>query len=202
MQQPGRPREFDPDEMLARIMKLFWEHGYEATGLSDIIAATGVGKASLYAAFGNKQAMYLKALAHYEGIAVDAAVAMLRARDRPPLDRIDAFISAPILAVRDDRDRRGCFLCNAAADRASLDPETDAFVRRSYTKMQAALADALREAFPGLPGSEAASRAQLVLTLYTGLRVMSRAGLESSELALARDAARTLIRAPMASEAD
>jgi len=96
MQQPGRPREFDPDEVLSKIMQLFWENGYEGTGLSDIIAATGMGKASLYSAFGNKQEMYLKALARYEALMVDSAVAILRAGDRPPLERINAFLSAPM----------------------------------------------------------------------------------------------------------
>ena len=85
MQQPGRPREFDPDETLSKIMRLFWENGYEATGLSEITSVTGLGKASLYKAFGNKQSMYLKALKHYEGLMVDAAVAVLCSKDLAPL---------------------------------------------------------------------------------------------------------------------
>lgn len=185
MQQPGRPREFDPDEMLSKIMQLFWEHGYEATGLSDIIAVTGLGKASLYSAFGNKQQMYLKALARYESLMVDSAVAILRAPDRPPLDRIAAFLSAPVTAVRDTADRRGCFLCNAAADRASLDRETDALVLRGYAKMRAAIADALGTAFPDAGADHIAQRAQLVLTVYSGLRVMARSGMSGDDLALA-----------------
>ena len=132
MQQPGRPREFDPDETLAIIMQLFWEIGYEATGLSDIISATGLGKASLYKFFGNKHEIYLKALNHYEGLMVDAAVAVLRSENIAPLARIDAFLSSSIIAVRDHDDRRGCFLCNAAADRASLDGEFGSMVLRGY----------------------------------------------------------------------
>lgn len=54
---PVAQREFDPDEMLSKIMQLFREHGYEATALSDIIPVTGMGRASLYSAFGNKQEM-------------------------------------------------------------------------------------------------------------------------------------------------
>jgi AcrR family transcriptional regulator len=168
-------------------MQLFWEHGYEATGLSDIIAVTGLGKASLYSTFGNKQSMYLKALAHYENLMVDAAVSVLRSRDPEPLKRIDAFLSTPIIAVRDHTDRRGCFLCNAAADRASLDEDTAALVRKGYAKMRSAIAHSLREAFPNLKPSTIDAHAQLVLTVYSGLRVMARSGLESDELSLARD---------------
>lgn len=186
MQQPGRPREFEPDEVLSKIMQLFWENGYEATGLSDIIAATGMGKASLYSTFGNKQKMYLKALARYEALMVDSAVAILRSGDRPPLERINAFLSAPITAVRDNADRRGCFLCNAAADRASLDAETDALVLRGYARMRSAVAEALNADRPDQDDKATAQRTQLVLTVYSGLRVMARSGMKSADLEMAK----------------
>lgn len=188
MQQLGRPREFDPDEILTKIMRLFWEHGYEATGLSDIIKATGLGKASLYSAFGNKQSMYLKALARYEKLVVDTGVAMLRASQTAPLARIEAFVSSPIAAVRDDADRRGCFLCNASADRASLDEDTAKLVRTGYDKMHRALVQSLGEAFPDLGADVITARARLVLTVYSGLRVMARSGIDIGALECARDA--------------
>lgn len=181
MQQPGRPREFDPDETLSKIMQLFWENGYEATGLSDILEITGLGKASLYKTFGNKHAMYLKALRHYEGLIVDAAVAVLRSADIAPIDRIDAFLSSPIIAVRDHADRRGCFLCNASADRASLDEDTSALVQGGFAKMRKAIIGALSEMFPETPPEVVAVRADVVLTVYSGLRIMSRAG-EAAEM--------------------
>ena len=68
---PGRPREFDEADVLAKIMSLFWERGYEGTGLSDIMNATGLQKGSLYKAFGSKQDMYVRALTHYERLIVD-----------------------------------------------------------------------------------------------------------------------------------
>lgn len=188
MQQPGRPREFDVDDALSKIMQLFWENGFEATGLRDIIAATGLAKASLYSAFGNKQSMYLKALAHYEAQMVDAAVLTLRSPDLTPLERIDAFLSAPISAVRDHADQRGCFLCNASADRASLDEETAALVRQGYDKMRRAIIYSLTEALPDTHASILKAHAQLVLTVYSGLRVMARSGMEIETVALAKDA--------------
>jgi AcrR family transcriptional regulator len=156
-------------------MQLFWEHGYEATGLSDIMAATGLGKASLYSAFGNKQSIFLKALAHYEKLVVDAAVLVLRGRNLPPLERIDAFLSFPITAVRDHKDRRGCFLCNAAADRASLDPDT-----------ARAIAASLSEAMPNLPVARIEARADVVLTIYSGMRVLSRSGVSGDFLMITK----------------
>jgi AcrR family transcriptional regulator len=198
MQNPGRPREFDPDETLAKIMNLFWAQGYEATGLSDIIAATGLGKASLYATFGNKQSMYLKALAHYEALAVDAAVTLLWDTRYAPLERIDMFLTSPIVAVRDQNDRRGCFLCNASADRASMDEETGALVRRGYEKMRVAIAHALAQEAPDAGAAPIAARAQLVLTVYSGLRVMARSGLTSDALSLAKEQALAAVSVPCA----
>ena len=187
MQNPGRPREFDPDETLGKILDLFWRHGYEATGLSDIIAATGLGKASLYATFGNKQSMYLKALSRYEAQTVDAAVTLLRDTSHAAGERIDMFLTLPIAARRDHNDWRGCFLCNASVDRASMDAETGALVRRGYEKMRCAIAHALAQEAPDAGAAAIAARAQLVLTVYSGLRVMARSGIEFEALSLAKE---------------
>src|SRR5690606_20785099 len=58
----GRPRSFDPDEALDKARAVFWNLGYAATSLDDIAAATGLNRPSLYAAFGDKHALYLAAL--------------------------------------------------------------------------------------------------------------------------------------------
>jgi AcrR family transcriptional regulator len=181
---PGRPRQFDEDEALAAIMQLFWEHGYQATGLSDIIKATGLGKASLYATFGNKQSMYLRALAAFETQMVDAGTHMLRNDAIPAMERITAFLDAPIAARRDAGDARGCFLCNASADRAALDAETAEIVRRCYAKLGVALEQALAEI---MPQDIAQRRAHMLLAVYAGLRVMARSGGDIAALEQARD---------------
>ncbi len=181
---PGRPRQFVEGDALARIMQLFWEHGYEATGLSDIIKATGLGKASLYATFGNKQSMYLRALAAFEAQMIDAGVRTLREGAGSAMDRIGAFLDAPIAARRDAGDARGCFLCNASADRAALDPETAEIVQRCYAKLGSALDRTLAEI---MPPADAQRRAQMVLAVYSGLRVMARSGMDIAALEYARD---------------
>jgi TetR/AcrR family transcriptional regulator, copper-responsive repressor len=65
MTRTGRPREFDTTEALETAMAIFWRDGYGGASLNRIAAATGVGKPSLYAAFGDKEHLYLRALAHY-----------------------------------------------------------------------------------------------------------------------------------------
>jgi TetR/AcrR family transcriptional regulator, copper-responsive repressor len=73
----GRPREFDPDEALGRVRRVFIEKGFSATSLDDLAAASGLNRPSLYAAFGNKEELYVRALRHYGGRNVAALQAML-----------------------------------------------------------------------------------------------------------------------------
>lgn len=186
---PGRPREFDESDMLLQIMQLFWENGYEGTGLSDILKVTGLGKASLYTAFGNKHVMYLKALKHYETTVVDAAVGALLDKSKPVYDRLQAFLTAPIAAVQLEGDRRGCFLCNASADRSWLDEETAQLVRRGYAKMHKALVKALSEERSAQGEQEQIeAQAALALSVYSGLRVMARSGVAVETLKAAVEA--------------
>ncbi len=193
--QPGRPREFDEEKVLLEIMQLFWRYGYEGTGLSEILKATGLGKASLYAAYGNKHSIYLRALGHYEALMVNGAVDALRDKSRPALSRLDTFLSSPIAAVKSG-DRRGCFLCNASSDRASFDEETSELVRRGYAKMRDALEQAVREVSDAHTTRSAKGGAQLALTVYAGLRTMARSGIESSVLATAKTACLKALKNP------
>ena len=62
----GRPREFDTDKALERAMQLFWRQGYEGTSVADLTRELGVNRPSLYAAFGSKETLFLKALDLYE----------------------------------------------------------------------------------------------------------------------------------------
>lgn len=58
----GRPRAYDPDEVLGKVLDVFWRKGFTATSLDDLVEVTGVNRPSLYSGFGNKQDLYLKAL--------------------------------------------------------------------------------------------------------------------------------------------
>lgn len=61
----GRPRGFDADEMLDKVVNVFWQHGYEGTSMATLMAATGLNKPSLYAAFGSKEDLFRSALERY-----------------------------------------------------------------------------------------------------------------------------------------
>jgi len=188
----GRPREFDEADVLGKVMSLFWEKGYEGTGLSDIMAATGLHKGSLYKAFGSKHELYVRALDLYEQQIIDAAVDALKSGG-DPVQRLRIFLRAPIDAVWNKNDRRGCFLCNASADQAAGDPKTQALVVRGYAKLEGAINVAVGDARPDWPQTTVGQVARLLLSVYSGLRVMARAPVERHRLQGAMDAALALL---------
>ena len=172
----GRPREFDVEAALTKIMDVFWAKGFEGTTLNDLVTATGLRKGSLYAAFGDKRAMYLKALAIYDRTAIDGTVQLLAGAGTPE-KRIGKFLQSAIDAVAVQKDRRGCFLCNASVDQAMLDPETARSVKVSLGRLGRALEEVLSELpVSSIDDTWRHAEAQHFLSVYFGLRVLAKAG--------------------------
>jgi len=194
--QLGRPREFNEDEILEKIMGVFWKYGYESTGLRHICDATGLQKGSLYKAFAHKHDMYIKALSRYETTIIDQTVLALTLSDVPPRARLKAFLSAPIEAVWNQKDQRGCFLCNAAADYAAHDGETQNRVKHGYAKLENALRVPVSEIHPDWPQAKINKTAQLLLSIYSGLRIMARGAVTRDRLEGARDMGLAVLGVP------
>ena len=115
----ARPREFDEGAVLDAAVLCFWSRGYEATSVRDLVEKTGITAASLYNAFGDKRAIYKKALDHYvEGSVADR---IRRCEALAPRDAIGAFFEEILKRSLGDRERKG-MLVNAALDVAPHDP--------------------------------------------------------------------------------
>jgi TetR/AcrR family transcriptional regulator, copper-responsive repressor len=140
----GRPRAYDPDVALAQAMEAFWISGYAATSLDDLSAATGMNRPSLYAAFGDKEALYLKALARY------------RERSRTRLREIlDADVSlreclltllGRILDVYSASGGRGCFSVSTAVTEAATNPVVRAQLQAGIQELDQIFAARVRRA--------------------------------------------------------
>jgi TetR/AcrR family transcriptional regulator, copper-responsive repressor len=118
----GRPRAYDPETALERAIEAFWRKGYSGTSLDDLSAATGMSRPSLYAAFGDKRALYLKALDHYwrRGF---AAMREALAYDRPlPEALMGVYGRALSMYFSHRGPPRGCFAIGTAATEAVEDP--------------------------------------------------------------------------------
>ena len=184
----ARPRSFDPDDALARAMDAFWAKGYDGTTMDDLVAATGLKKGSLYAAFGDKHRLYLAAIERYERIVVDAAIAALRT-SADPWHGLAVLFEQVVAAVDQHRDRRGCLICNASIDRAPYDRTVERRVLSALARLQRAIAATIRRARPALSPADADAVASQLLAGYMGMRVMARAGVTAPELRRIADSA-------------
>jgi AcrR family transcriptional regulator len=110
----GRPREFDRDAALRRAMELFWERGYEGTSLDDLTRAMGIGKPSLYAAFGCKEDLFREALALYD--ATTGAETNRALREEPTARRaVEAMLRGNAQYYAGRGRPSGCMIVLAAA---------------------------------------------------------------------------------------
>lgn len=182
----ARPRAFDPDKALQDIMNLFWEKGYEGASLQDIEAATGLNKQSLYRAFGDKRAMYLKSLDLYETHEI-AQVGLLMEQAGTAREKLERMFDHAIERVIRFGDRRGCFLCNAGIDQAVGDGATGAKVKSIMLRVQKAVEAALSA--DAAYGGDASARKQTALAVmagYFGLRALVKAGIDPADLMQAK----------------
>lgn len=130
--------------------------------------------------------MYHKAILYYEQDVVKMACQMLRGQN-PASNRLYDFLNSPIIAVYENRDYRGCFLCNAAGDQISSDPETRKLLGQSFDRLERALCDLVSDLRPDLGQNSQISMAQTLLIIYSGLRVQARAGVARTRLENVRD---------------
>ncbi|QFG21022.1 TetR/AcrR family transcriptional regulator [Actinomadura sp. WMMB 499] len=184
----GRPREFDVDERLDRALDVFWRQGYEGTALSDLTEAMGINRPSLYAAYGNKDALFRKALDRYaEGPAgyVRAALAEPSARAVAAAilkGTIDVTTSGPggCLFVQ------GALVTGRQNEAARREIETR---RRRSEEMLARRFERARVEGDLPPGTDTAALARYVWSVSYGLSVQAAAGTSREDLRRAADLA-------------
>lgn len=164
----GRPKSFEPDSAIAAVKELFWLQGYEGTSLHDIERVTGLAKQSLYREFGDKRGIYLAALRHYEQH--EAAEAGRLLHEHATARGAFAALFASVIAEAKGSQRRGCFLCNAGADRTMIDPTISKAVSDAMQRLIMTFARKISEDGPKYPSATALAAS------YIGLRILVRAG--------------------------
>ena len=142
----ARPRKFDESDVVAAARDEFWTRGYTATSVDDLTAATGLGKGSLYGAFGDKHGLFLLALDDYITAALDDVRAQLRNPAYSAYDRLARHIRAQARAVAADTSLRGCMMAKSAAELAGTDEAVEQQVERAYQAWRGELVACIKEA--------------------------------------------------------
>lgn len=185
----ARTKEFDPDAALRAALELFWARGYEATTMADLVERLGVGRASIYATFGNKHELYLKALDRYAESQDPRLVEELSAPG-PALPAVRALVRRFAAEAATEGERlNGCFVTNSAAELGPHDAAVARRVELNWEQLETLLHAALVRARAGgeLPtGRDPRALARMLLVLLQGVRVVGKA---SSDPARVRDAA-------------
>jgi AcrR family transcriptional regulator len=187
---PGRPRCFDVDKALDCALDVFWRKGYEGTTMPDLTRAMGINRPSLYAAFGNKEGLFKKAIDRY---AAGPGCHVHEALGEPTARRVvERVLRGTVALLTNRHNPRGCFMVQGALASGN---SADA-VRRELAKRRAASEAALRERFKRAvaefdlpPDSDPAVLAGYVVTICHGMAVQAAGGASGAELKRVADMA-------------
>ena len=141
-----RPRKFEEGDVVAAARDEFWLHGYAATSVDDLTSVTGLGKGSLYGAFGDKHGLFIRALDDYINASLDTVRAQLRDPAYSAYDRLTRHIRAQLKAIAADKARRGCMMAKSAAELGATDGSVERAVEHAYATWAAELAACISEA--------------------------------------------------------
>lgn len=139
-----RTREFDTEAAVAAATVVFRDRGYEGASIQELVDATGVGRGSLYAAFGSKDGLYLAALDHYQHQQVDTLIEALQA-DAPAAQVLRSMLLTLVDQIVSDERRLSCLMISAAVERCAHDGQVASKVRHATDSLQDALTDLITE---------------------------------------------------------
>ncbi len=172
----GRPKNFEPDVVIAQAMETFWTNGYAGTSPADLAEATGVGKGSLYHTFGSKRELFGKALDLYDRAGSEMTEEFL-SRPGTAKERIRAYLVFIVDIDLTGPVKRGCLAANTALELGGRDEEATRAVRRMEERtielLTARIEQGQRDGDVA-PEVDAKAQAQFLMNTIVGLRVMAK----------------------------
>lgn len=197
MQKKGRPRRYDSDAALEKIMALFWRKGFTATSMDDLVIETQMNKPSLYAAFGNKAALYEKAIERFNHIASTRYRHELEKQsdqDRVT-ERVKRYLISAIHFYTDSEGLTGCMVLSTAVTEVE-DPAIRTMLNQVINAQTQQVKDALQAALETgelKKGTDVHTIALGVVALLHSISLRARAGASVNELLPFVDISQTLL---------
>jgi AcrR family transcriptional regulator len=179
----GRPREFCVDQALAQALRVFWEKGYEGTSLNDLTEAMGITRPSLYAAFGNKESLFRKALDLYE---TEKLAYIRSAMEQPTARKVaEVMLRGSVDNVMSADEPHGCM---GVITSVACGPESQS-VREDVVKRGEVAKRALTERFERAkaegdlpPHTDTEGLMRVLIAMLQGISVQANQGATREEL--------------------
>lgn len=173
-------RQFDDQEVIATALDVFWRKGLHDATMQDIASATGVLRGSLYNAYGDKEAIFLRAFDQYAVQFLEAAGHALARGDTTA--RLRNFLDMVVVNMTSGSPPRGCLTTRTALDAAISSPAVRQRVQGLLNRLERLISKAISSAPGKSPAIDAHRLARVVVTFTRGLAVMERAGYSRKQL--------------------
>ena len=141
----ARPRKFEMEQAIENAMQAFWDHGYEATSMADLMKAMDLQKGSIYKAFGDKHTLFIAALEHYLDDYSQTTIKLIESEDSPKKG-IYVWLQTVLADAYKQKLRRGCMVVNTLNERAHFDKDAAIVIEASLSKLSVFIAKKIEEA--------------------------------------------------------
>ena len=181
----GRPKDFDRDEVLQKAVDVFWEQGFQATTIDDLLEQMGIGRQSLYNTFGDKETLFREVIDHYHQTVLGKLLSSLQA-EGSALEQIKGMFEM-LLKQAGSKGHKGCLIVNTAIEFAGLDRESEVLksVRRAFSTLQKGIKQTLQQAVKNkeLPSTyNVDSQAVFLAGSIQGIMLMAKTGATKATL--------------------
>jgi TetR/AcrR family transcriptional repressor of nem operon len=169
-----RHKEYDRHDVLDKAVNLFWQKGYKASSVTDIVHATGLNTASMYKEFGDKDGLFEEALKYYRQYIVSHRFQILI--DEPDIKGVEEFLESVVNGAASE-GYKGCLMLNHLAQKHSISPQAAILIGDFCAKMEGLLEAALRNAQTNgelSTGKDPATLASFILCCVHGLVLYGR----------------------------
>ena len=186
----ARHKEFDEQEVLGKAVELFWSQGFEATSISDLERQLGLGRQSIYNAFGDKHQLYVKALEQYADRNFRLVQNVLHAPDAG-MEAVRRYFEALVAFLTPKGERKACLLLNSSLERGSRDLDVTRACAKNQQAVISGFTNTLTNAVEkGELGSQIdiEATARMLMAQVYGLSVLAKSGASTRELRQTADA--------------
>ena len=179
----GRPRGFEEDAALDQAMLAFWRNGYQNTSLDDLVHATRASRASLYRVFGDKRAIFEKALARY-GKSFSTRVTQALDSEKTGRERLADLMSVSADRLTSSKTPPGCLRCTSTLEMKGIDTSLDRVLRKANALFQKNIETLIKRAIDDgeIPGDRLKPLALFYTGVFNGMVTLAQSGASRSDL--------------------